>query len=369
MHLLELVAALGAVQGLLLLVLVAVRFRSRINVPFALFLLTFSVRLGTIPSWTPEALLSARWLLPVAGAVPLLFGPLILWYVRELVRNQQRFPRYAWLHVLPWLAETAVLGVWIAMMDDASYLRLVHAVFTPPAPWWLPVRHAVKGVLGGAYAVAAARIAFGPESREPHITRPRRLWVRAVVALPLLCLVSFAVVAIQPTSSAGGALLRFSIPAAVMASTVYAFALLVLAAPDVLTAADRRQANRVSGGLDEEELLGLADGVRRCMESGVYRDPSLTITGLAKQLGLHPNRLSSVINQGFGRNFSQLVHDHRLAYFIARVQAGDLERFTILSLAFEAGFSSKSTFHRVFRDRFGAAPSDYLREHAQVIPG
>jgi hypothetical protein len=78
------VAALGAVQGGLLLVLIGLRYRSRYNLPLVLLLFAFAVRLGTIPAWNPEGLLSAPWLLPVAGAAPLLFGPLIWWYVRAL---------------------------------------------------------------------------------------------------------------------------------------------------------------------------------------------------------------------------------------------------------------------------------------------
>ena len=58
MHLLELVAALGAVQGLLLFVLIGFRYRSRYNIPLAFLLFAFAVRLGTIPAWTPEGLLA-----------------------------------------------------------------------------------------------------------------------------------------------------------------------------------------------------------------------------------------------------------------------------------------------------------------------
>ena len=43
-----------------------------------------------------------------------------------------------------------------------------------------------------------------------------------------------------------------------------------------------------------------------------------------------------------------------------RVSEGALAQQSILELAFEAGFSSKSTFNRVFKERVGVAPSDYV---------
>ncbi len=49
---------MGAVQGLLLFVLIGFRYRSRYNIPLAFLLFAFAVRLGTIPAWTPEGLLA-----------------------------------------------------------------------------------------------------------------------------------------------------------------------------------------------------------------------------------------------------------------------------------------------------------------------
>jgi len=369
---LELIAALGAAQGVLLLVLIAARFRGSHNVPLALLLLTFSIRVGTIPMWSPEGLAAARWLLPVAGAAPLLFGPLVWWCVRELVREELRPPRRTWLHALPWAVETAALAVYIGSLSPIGYEQLVHDLFVPPAPWWMPVRHVVKGLHGTAYAIASAAIAFGSQSRAPHVTAPRRLWARLVVALPLVCMLSFAVVAAEPTAHCAethGAISPFSLPAAAMMLTIYAFAGLVLTAPDVLVLHAPRNGVGTATRIADPEIEAIADRVRRSLDQGTYLDSDLTITRLAKALKLHPNRLSLAINRAFGCNFAHLIHQYRLDYFLERVEAGDLKRFTILRLAFEAGFSSKTTFHRVFHERFGMPPSAYLRSRLDGSSG
>ncbi|TVR63588.1 MAG: AraC family transcriptional regulator [Spirochaetaceae bacterium] len=372
MHLLVVVAALGAVQGLLLLVLIGVRFRSRANFPLALLLFVFPLRLGTIPAWTPEGLLAAPWLLPVAGAAPLLFGPLVWWYVRELIREDLAPPPYLALHAAPWMIETIVLSALIVSLDATGYRALVADLFAQPAPWWMPARHAIKAVLSTAYAVVAIKIAFGSESRAAHVTATRRLWARLVVALPLVCLASFLLIAVQPTAPAmtpDGANARFYAPAVAMMLTTYAFSLMVLIAPGVLILGGKKPRNEPPAGIEESEIASIVDRFRAQLQSDVYRDTELTITRLAKKIGVHPYRLSLVINHVYGKNFSQLIHDHRLEYFLERTRAGDLEKYTILRLAFEAGFPSKSTFHRVFRERFGASPGEYLRDEKRSATG
>lgn len=371
MHLLELVAALGAVQGLLLFVLIGFRYRSRCNMPLALLLFAFAMRLGTIPAWTPEGLLAARWMLPVAGAAPLLFGPLVWWYVRELIREELDPPRLMPLHAVPWALETVALSVVILALDQAAYRALVDDLFTRPAPWWMPARHAVKALLGTVYAALSIRIAFGRESRAVHVTATRRIWARLVVGLPLLCLVSFLVIAVRPAAPAitsAGADLRFYAPAVAMMLTVYAFSLMVLFAPDVLTGTRKNRMDPLSV-MDESEISWIERRLREELENGVYRDTELTITRLAQRIGVQPYRLSLVINRAFGRNFSQLMHDYRLEFFLERARAGDLERYTTLRVATEAGFPSKTTFHRVFRERFGTSPGEYVEQLGADVAG
>ena len=44
---------------------------------------------------------------------------------------------------------------------------------------------------------------------------------------------------------------------------------------------------------------------------------------------------------------------------LSRIAAGDAKRLTILSLALDAGFASKSTFNVVFKKHTSQTPSDY----------
>ncbi|MFW5801589.1 MAG: helix-turn-helix domain-containing protein, partial [Spirochaeta sp.] len=115
---------------------------------------------------------------------------------------------------------------------------------------------------------------------------------------------------------------------------------------------------------DVEEILSR---LNNALSTECYRDPELTLAKMAKTIEVHPNRLSHAINQEYGMNFSRLVNSRRLDYFLRQVQRGDLERFTMLHLALESGFRSKSTFNRVFHERYCMSPTDYL--HRETTAG
>jgi AraC-like DNA-binding protein len=363
-YLLEFLAALGAAQGALLLLLIILRYRHRKSVPLALLLLAFSLRLGTIPSWNPSTLTALPWLFPATTPLPFLFGPLLWWSARELSRDTEATPQLLPLHFLPYAAETVVISVTILSMTAVEYSAFVEGVFAGRPPLWLPVRNALKVALNIVYVALAARIALA--SSTWRLDSGRRLWVRALVVAAIGSLVPFAFVAVRPGASArlaAGGDGPFLILAAAMALLIYTCTMLVLATPGVPGCTKKLPAPPTSpsprNASAEEGCTRLAARLRRELTSGIFRDPELSLRELAEHLNVHPNRLSSAINHVYGESFPRLLTRCRIDYFIRRVLGGALEHQTILDLAFEAGFPSKSTFNRVFRENLGVAPSTF----------
>ena len=95
--------------------------------------------------------------------------------------------------------------------------------------------------------------------------------------------------------------------------------------------------------------------------AGWQSDDALTIAGLARLLGTNTGYLSRALNEGLGMNFSTFVNRLRCESVAAALRDG--AKGDLLDLALEAGFSSKASFNRAFRDAFGVAPSAYRRQH------
>ncbi|MFA6403097.1 MAG: helix-turn-helix domain-containing protein [Salinivirgaceae bacterium] len=90
-----------------------------------------------------------------------------------------------------------------------------------------------------------------------------------------------------------------------------------------------------------------------------YHEPELTLTALALQLGIGRNQLSELINTGTGGNFYDFVNKYRVEEVKQLMENPKYKDYTILAVAFEAGFPSKSTFNSIFKKFTGDTPSEY----------
>ena len=96
-----------------------------------------------------------------------------------------------------------------------------------------------------------------------------------------------------------------------------------------------------------------------------YLNPKLTIHDLAHEIEVQPHQLSKIINKEFHSNFFEFVNSYRVEEFKKKVGSGEFKNLTILGIALECGFNSKSSFNRIFKESTGITPGDYLR-HRQT---
>lgn len=77
------------------------------------------------------------------------------------------------------------------------------------------------------------------------------------------------------------------------------------------------------------------------------------MSDLARQLDIHPNYISQVINSVEQKNFYDFINEHRVEEFKQLVSLSENQHFTLLALAFECGFNSKTSFNRNFKKAMG----------------
>jgi len=101
--------------------------------------------------------------------------------------------------------------------------------------------------------------------------------------------------------------------------------------------------------------------IRAMADDQAFRDPELTLATLSARTGMAPATLSKVINRGFGSNFNDFINAHRVEAVKRLLLSGAQQRQTLLGIAYDCGFNSKNTFNRAFRKHTGQAPSEYLK--------
>jgi len=114
--------------------------------------------------------------------------------------------------------------------------------------------------------------------------------------------------------------------------------------------------------LSEEKGGQLYSDLNQLMnEKSLYKENDLTLTELAKRLGVHPNHLSQVINEKEKKNFYHYINSLRIDEFIRLAALPNSKQYTLLGIAYDCGFNSKSSFNKQFKEHTGKTPSEFLK--------
>ena len=134
------------------------------------------------------------------------------------------------------------------------------------------------------------------------------------------------------------------------------------AAPDAGAAsAPAAPAAAARDDADDPRAPDVAAALQRLMAGeALYRAPALTIGQVARRCGYPEYLVSSVINRRFGATFWEWINQLRVDAVRARLD-DPAEARTLLEIAYDCGFTAKSTFNGAFKRRVGEPPSAYRR--------
>lgn len=97
-----------------------------------------------------------------------------------------------------------------------------------------------------------------------------------------------------------------------------------------------------------------------------YLDNELNLIKLSELLSVSTHQLSYVINNGFSKNFFQYVNEYRIDYAKTLLIDERNNHFSILGIAYESGFSSKTSFNITFKKLTNLTPSEYKKRSSSL---
>jgi len=100
--------------------------------------------------------------------------------------------------------------------------------------------------------------------------------------------------------------------------------------------------------------------ISKISEDCYYKENDLSLNNLAQKLDLSPNYLSQIINEKEGKNFYDFINSFRVEEFKRLIANPKNQQYTLLALAYDCGFNSKSSFNRSFKKHSGITPSQYV---------
>ena len=136
--------------------------------------------------------------------------------------------------------------------------------------------------------------------------------------------------------------------------------------PSVAEDAEKKYVN---SPLTDEKKHVLFQNLEHCMtDQGIYRDKLLTKEKVTDLLGTNRTYLSQVINEQTGQTFTQYVNRYRLDEAI-RLLGDPQADITLKGIASDVGFSSMTTFYKVFQTNVGMSPKEYREKALHLSSG
>lgn len=356
------------VQGLTTAVyLLAAPPRQRSNRWLALLLLGMTLQVVDYFLSRSGVYYRNRWLYFTPLFFSWSYGPLLLAYVRALYQARP----LRWWHFAPGAAQVLFYVVVSAQSFDTK-------------TWfWLNVHKPATRYLEhyGAVLLVLCYLGLALRTLQEHEGKPRGLWY-ALWGLGLFYIAAaldplFNSYYLPPDAP------KFYLTSLVLPLVVYGLALaawfknrphrekplrqpaaepvaLPVPSPAPENAAEDAEKLAVKPQISQEQLQRVVAALE---QEELFRNPELTLDSLALHLGLTPNAVSQLLNAGLGLSFYDVVNGYRLEEVKRRLLTPDARRLTVLALALEAGFNSKTTFNRVFKEKTGLTPKEYQKKY------
>lgn len=115
--------------------------------------------------------------------------------------------------------------------------------------------------------------------------------------------------------------------------------------------------------LTDEETETLSQRLQEKMEiDKLYLNSNLSLRELAESINSSEKKLSFLLNQKKDINFNDYLNNFRIDTFKKEVAKSENEKLSIVGIAMNCGFKSKSSFYRAFKNSVGISPSQFLKE-------
>lgn len=129
---------------------------------------------------------------------------------------------------------------------------------------------------------------------------------------------------------------------------------------------DEEKSNRYkkSGLKDDQADHHLEKLIDYMNTSLVWKDPELSLAKISEDIEIPKHFISQVLNEKLKKNFYTFVNEYRTEYAKQLMVMPQYKNWTIISIAFECGFNSKTAFNIFFKKHTNMTPTEYKKKHA-----
>lgn len=305
------------------------------------------------------------------------YGPLLYLYVKYMTRPDEKFSWLALVHFVPFV----VFLVVSVLFREIPLMKDLRSFFAPDRFISLRIIYAVMMLLS---VTGYSLMAFILIIRHQAYLKTILSYTSGMITLNWLKVfsssfyVTFLVLFILGGLNMIGDFIPFD-PYFVVFGFIMAFTFVlsfyIINQPviygnevRILNGEDKKETEKYtrSGLKDAQADEYLARIIKYVEEKRPYLDRNLSVQDLADATDIPRHHITQVLNERHKKNFFTFINEYRVKEVINRFKDPKNNNFTILAIAFDSGFNSKTTFNSIFKSQTGMTPSEY-REKATGI--
>lgn len=339
----------------------------------AFFAMNGMIALDTLVFWGEGVRYAAfelsPWLLTVFSFATFAFGPILYWMIRCEVSPKSRPQWSLLLHLLPAIATPFYL-YWVCYrfpVDIQRDLLLNLSVYSIPEAHF-SVFVALKKLSPVVYGVLSLALFFQWKNKTQKLSGDiKQLWyltlgfslVRAWVLITHL----FGIWLSTAFSDFMGIFGNYM-------TLALLFGLVVLSLRPSNETRQKPSEHGVVTQPDAEIDVGeLSIRVQDLMEKDKpYLNPRLNLDRFAELLSVSPRHASLAINRCFNQNFQEYINGFRVEEAKRLLSSADHADMPVIEIAGLAGFNSKATFNRIFKNLESVTPTAYRQQFLSGPP-
>jgi AraC-like DNA-binding protein len=332
------------------------------------FALTFGLDIlqnyGIVPS--------RRWFLSLS--LRMMCAPLIYLYTKYITKDFSKFNPYDYLHIIPSIS--LILVFFILKLQPEN--NLISAELLYQKYKWLRMIYGWVFISLIVYYVIAALtivIRFKKQIKDNYSFNSYKISLDWLLLMIILFVLLMLLIIVSSTLHEQG---RININIYIFRHLLELFHVYALTiwgfhqkqlisvsktdSDDEFDVDESSSGKYVKSGLKSEDAKNYIENLVKYMnDSGVWKDSELSIAKLASQTSISKHQLSEVLNEYLGKNFYVFVNEYRVEYAKQLLMKKEYSNWSIIAIAYECGFNSKTAFNIFFKKHTQQTPSEFKR--------
>lgn len=337
----------------------------------AVLLLVISALLGLAFYYNRTPVMDCPHLFSAATPIPLLFGPLLFFYVKVRINDRFTFQRVDLLHLLPFVLLLFVQLLY-SQLPLGSQLSLAGIIARDA--YWLTDRtlllNLFKIVFNLGYVwVSLSLISNWSKIREENLRNRGAMhlaWMKRLTWSVGFYWIVFALVFIYQVFINTNMLIVDNFLSVSLSVVTLGIGFTALQKPGIYLENHLNNKDKVKyrkSSLDNNRLKFIAERLKKSINNeNLYLNQQLTLGELADFLDLPQHYISQTLSQYLDTNFFDFINWYRVQHAKELLADPDHDHLTILAIAEESGFNSKASFNRAFKKFVGVTPSRFQKD-------